>query len=326
MNKIAIIGGGICGLAAAALLAETADITIIDPAEIGDNASGLAAGLLHPYAGLHAKLVPYGVEGLKATLELIGIAEKALGEAVAKKTGMLRIAISDEQKEDFSLTASKYPDVRWVEAEEAQMLVPELQPFPGIFIESAYVVQTKKYLEGLKKHCMARGTKWVSKKIVSLNELSNFDKIILAAGAAAKELSTLPLTPIKGQLLELEWPKSLAPLPFPINSLAYLVMSSDNKRCVAGATFERDFIIPGPDIEIAKAYLLPKIAEMLPQLEGAKILSCKAGMRASAPQHLPLIKKVADNCWVITGMGSKGLLYHALSAKKLVEWLWTKGR
>ena len=56
--KIAIIGGGFSGLAAAYYLLENckANSTVYDPLGIGGGASGIAAGLLHTYAGLHCKL------------------------------------------------------------------------------------------------------------------------------------------------------------------------------------------------------------------------------------------------------------------------------
>ena len=325
--KIAILGAGLCGLAtAASLLAakktEDLEIVIFDPAPLGENASGLSAGLLHPYPGAHAKLVRDGREGQKATLELVNVAEQALSEKIIENTGLLRVAISQKQKEDFSRCATQSRDVRWLEADECQQLVPDLIPHPGIFIESAFIIQTKKYMKGLWTHCSASGVRWEATLITSLKTLSHFDAIVIAAGAAVKslpEFSHLAIKPIKGQMLEIEWPSFLSPLKVPLNSEAYLVMSTNKKRCFVGATFERSFISADPDLETALAYLQPKVLSLIPALKEAKILNCYAGLRAATPQHQPLLEQVFHRCWIFSGMGSKGLLYHALYAKKLVD-------
>jgi glycine/D-amino acid oxidase-like deaminating enzyme len=49
-------------------------------------------------------------------------------------------------------------------------------------------------------------------------------------------------------------------------------------------------------------------------------LSVQAGLRVSVKGHyLPLVGPVTDKMWVFTGLGSRGLLYHALFASILVE-------
>ena len=325
--RVAILGAGLCGLATAthflsAKKTEDLEIVIFDPAPLGENASGLSAGLFHPFPGAHAKLVRDGKEGQKATLELVDVAERASGEKIAKNTGLLRIAISQKQLEDFSHCAKQYEDVRWFGGEECQQLIPCLLPNPGIFIESAFVIQTKKYLGGLWKYCAASGVRWEPTLVTTLKTLSDFDVIVVATGAAVKllpELSHILIKPIKGQILEIEWPSFLPPLKVPLNSEAYLVMSLDKKKCFVGATFERSFDSAAPDMETARTYLQPKMLSLIPGLEEAKILNCHSGLRAATPQHQPLLEQPLNGCWVFSGMGSKGLLYHALYAKKLVD-------
>ena len=70
------------------------DITIFDDLGIGGQASGIAAGLLHPYSGLHAKLNRFGMEGLKSTQELLESAKTALGADVLASSGMLRFSFN----------------------------------------------------------------------------------------------------------------------------------------------------------------------------------------------------------------------------------------
>ena len=59
--KVAVIGAGFCGLAVVwnllnQLFQPNLEVTLFDKTAIGSGASGVAAGLLHPYAGAHAKL------------------------------------------------------------------------------------------------------------------------------------------------------------------------------------------------------------------------------------------------------------------------------
>lgn len=325
--KIAVVGAGFCGMASAYYLSKyfnkgvDLEITILDPGEVGENASGISAGLLHPYTGAHAKLKKNGIEGQASTLELANVAKKALGYSVAEKMGLLRVAISEQQKQDFSACASKYEDVEWCGVQECQKLFPSMVSEPGIFIRNAYTIHTKQYLKGLWKACKESGVLWSKNKPAALSELGGYDAIIVAAGAnvtSFPELSHLPVQPIKGQILEIRWPEKIAAPMTPISSKAYIVPGTNPDNRLIGATFERNFKCDKPDIETALRYLMPKMTDLFPGLKDAEILACHSGIRASAPNHMPLCKRETKNIWVITGMGSKGLLFHALYSKKLV--------
>jgi glycine/D-amino acid oxidase-like deaminating enzyme len=322
--KIAIVGAGFSGLATAYHMLNTldADLTLFDPLGIGGGASGIAAGLMHTYAGLRCKLNMKGDESYQATLSLLEASAQAQKKPVFTKSGLIRIAISQANVDDYSKCAASYPDVRALTADEVTDLVPGAVHCPGIYIESAITVYTNNYLEGLWNICRQKGAYLEPKGIKSLIELNSFDLIVVTSGAAAisiKELSSLPITPVKGQLLELEWPKNLPILPSPLNSQAYLVMNPDQCSCIAGATFERDFSDSKPDLATAVQDIMPKVAAMIPELKETKILDCRAGIRASAPGHMPYLKQINSKCWVLVGMGSKGLLYHAYYAQKLVK-------
>lgn len=59
-------------------------------------------------------------------------------------------------------------------------------------------------------------------------------------------------------------------------------------------------------------------------MKNASIANCYAGVRAVTPQHRPLIQRLSSSQWILIGMGSKGLLYHALFAKELVANIWNE--
>lgn len=327
--KIAVIGAGFCGLAVAWHLlnhpnSERFTVEIFDAKEIGKGTSGIAAGLLHPFAGAHAKLNWRGQEGFQAAKELLTIASKTLGQSViAKDEGILRLALNPDQLNDFQLCAAKYPnETQWLDVKNCQQLAPGCKQAPGLWIKTGLTVYSTLYLQGLWKACLQRGAKFKLQRIHSLGELSDYDLTIVTAGAETlqlEELKALPLSLVKGQVLELSWPKNQIPLNCALNSHVYLLMTHSRTSCLVGATYEKGHQTAESDLETAKRELLPKAFELFPPLKEASIINCYSGMRAVTPQHLPLIQSLNPSQWVLTGMGSKGLLYHALFAKELVQ-------
>ena len=322
--KIAVVGGGYAGLAVTwnFLKYPQVSVDLFDPNPIGGSASKVSAGLLHPFAGLHSKKIIEADEGIKETRELLNIAASELSLPVSIESGLLRPALTKQQVDDYTLCAKRFPETRWLSTDECLSLYPSLSPNPGLWIPEALTVNTHLYLEGLWNASRRKGANWEQRSVHSLEELKDYDAIILCTGAQATpflEVHNIKLSPLKGQIIELEWPSELPLMPFPINSQVYLIMNPDNKSCSIGATFERKFSDHLPDIAVAKQELLPKALELIPALSDAKILRCRAALRACTPDHRPLIKRLTDTCWIFTGLGSKGLIYHALYAKKIVD-------
>lgn len=323
--RIVIIGAGFAGLAVCWNLLRQfpkAKIEVIDQRDIGEGTSGMAAGLLHIYAGAHSKLNWNGHEAFEATEELLKVSSDALGSAVSTNTPILRLAMDEQQEFDYQACANKYSDVVWCNPEECRKFIPFIVPGkPGLLIKKARVVNSHFYLEGLWKSCYLKGARFFKRAVENLSDLNDYDLIVVASGASTKifpELSDLPIKSLKGQLLEFEWPESIPPLSLPLNSYVYLIMTSKN-RCIAGATFERDFTNLEPDLTSASSQIMSKVVEMIPALKNCHILQCKAGVRATTPNRLPLLGNISERIWYYTGLGSKGLLYHALFARMLSD-------
>ena len=328
--RIAILGGGFAGLATAWHLLQLqlhCEIVLFDPAGIGGGSSGIAAGLVHPYAGAHAKLNRLGHEGVAASLRLLNdssaFAKSLSDQPVYLQNGFLRVAVSAEQEACYQTSSIKYPnDITWLSAEETAAKFSGILAKPSIYIKSAIEVNTPLYLKGLWLSCEKKGAVFTRQAIKDLDQLSDFDVTIIAAGGSCKqfsELDHLSLYYTKGQVLELEWPEGLPQMPFPINSHVYLVMKPDGKSCIVGATYEKEYADADSDLKVAVAEILPRAIELIPELAGSKVLACYSGIRVSTPDHMPLVKQFAKNRWVITGFGSKGLLYHALYAERLAR-------
>lgn len=326
--KIAVIGAGYAGMACAwhllhsSLRPKNFSLTIFDGNGLGGGASGIAAGLLHPFVGLHAKKNLHGSEAMAATNHLLKVASQALGQPVYETKGLLRVAMSAEQQKNFIACATLNPEVLWWEKQQCIAAIPSLDNIlGGIYIPHCQTVLSLPYLQGLWKSCERQGAVFSQQTIQHLAECRAFDRIVITTGAFPlpfEEASLLSFTKVKGQLIEFKWPPSIPPLPFPVNSQAYVLMTADNQRCLVGATYERDFATDKPDIEVAYSEISPKLG-FLPFLAKEKIVGCRAHFRASAKQHLPLSKQLSPRIWALLGFGSKGLLYHSLYAAELSE-------
>lgn len=306
--ELTIIGSGFAGLAAAYYSAKAGiKVRVISsPNDLG--ASQIAAGLIHRFAGAHAKANWRGLEAMAAAEELFRVA----GQSVILQKGVLRLALSDLQLADFRHNASQFEENSWRDEHS----IPGVVKAPSLWIPNAYTIQSPLYLASLRKVCEALGVVFEEEEIKALPDTPT----IVAAGASL--LNFVPhadFSVTKGQLLKLSWPKELPPLPHAVNSKAYIVMDADGQSCWVGATYEKKFKDNLPDVLTAKEDIMPKAVAIIPLLKDSEILDCQAGLRIATPTHLPKIISVKPKCWALTGFGSKGLLYHALMAKELVQ-------
>ena len=315
--NIAIVGAGFSGLATCYHLLQSGKcqkVTLFDRQGIGSGASGMAAGLVHPYGGTKAKLSYHAEAALTQTLKLLQPASQA--EQVALFTGILRPCTTHEQREHFSHCC--HTDTEWWDEHKVQKTIPNLNLLPALYIRSGIAVHTMRYLQGLWKACQKMGATLEIRAIQSLKELAAFDHVISCTGAYAEtimETENLGIKKLKGQILQLEWPQDLAPLALPLISDGYLVASDKPGFCYAGATFEREFSSEVPDRKKAEEEIRKKVKAFSPLYSELAFVDCKAGLRGYTKNKLPLIARLSQKEWAISGLGSKGLLYHAWVAK-----------
>ncbi len=113
--RIAVIGAGFSGLGAAWHLLDqspSSKVVLFDPGGVGGGASGMAAGLLHPYVGEEGRRSVLATEGLDATKALIGVAEEKLGRKVADRNGIMRQALNDELRVMFHSHSRQHGDIQ----------------------------------------------------------------------------------------------------------------------------------------------------------------------------------------------------------------------
>lgn len=323
--RVAVVGGGFAGLALSWYLLNDfarVEVTLFDPNGYGGEASKISAGILQKYGGLHAKLNRYAEQGNEHTLELISIASKTLNQNIIQSKGLLRVALNDIQVEAFQKCSNTYSDVDWLNVDDCKKLHPFLPDAPGIWIHSGLTIDVEAYLRGLFHACKVKGLKLIQKRVTPEEDLTDFQAVIFAIGALTasfKFFERFQIHPLKGQLIEIRWPKPIPPLPFSLLSQIYICMSKDKLKAIVGATYEHSYASMFPEPKRAIEELLPKAIALYPPLAKENCLEVKAGLRASTPSHLPLIEHVEKNIWLYAGLGSRGLLYHGFFAKELVK-------
>jgi glycine/D-amino acid oxidase-like deaminating enzyme len=187
----------------------------------------------------------------------------------------------------------------------------------GFWIDSGLTVNMPAYLSGLWSHIKCRGAQMEERSINSLDALNSYDQVVIATGARTldfPECRHLPLQFLKGQTLIMEGNPSY---PTSVLGPGYLALFPESPHFEIGATYERKFTSALPDREKAEELLKDPLAQFGKE---AKIVGCKAGIRVTVlGSRRPLIQRLDSRTHVFTGLGSRGLLYHAYFAKFLVQ-------
>ncbi len=300
--KVAIIGAGLAGLAVAWHLPEKAEVTLFGTPD--GSASWVSTGLLHPFPSKMALPSWRAEEGMQATFELLDIAANHLGRPVASKTGIFRFAIEAVQREKFCLR----PEWR----ERCSLAKAAL--LPGLWISEGTTVYSKPYLEGLLLACAAKGVRFEERRIESLAALADFDKIVVAAGYETLQFIDLPLEPVKGQALLC---RCQEPLPFSLIGNGHISTTEDPYLCQVGSTYEHGYLDLLPHKEVIPG-LLARAAVFYPPAKDFEVVDVRAGVRLGTKgSSRPFAAQVDHRTWVFTGLGSRGLLYHALLGKNI---------
>jgi len=247
--------------------------------DAGPGASHASTGLLHPYPGKKGLMSWRAEEGMSESITLLQQASE--DGSVFEQSGILRTFENGETK----------------------------------LIKEGIVVYSRPYLKALKDLC--KDAEFQCKKIQNVQELDSFDCVILAAGAGIlefEECKNLPLKRTIGQSLLCRGLKKLPiPLLFPGG---HITPTEDPGLYQVGSTYEHT---TSPDQEKARA-LLDNAIVYCPEARHFEILEIRSGVRISPKVgYQPIVEKLQSNVFIMTGFGSRGLLYHAMMSKMLVS-------
>jgi glycine/D-amino acid oxidase-like deaminating enzyme len=239
VRRVVVLGAGFAGVATCYHLLRAAGaarlplrVQLLDAVGLGGGASGVAAGLLHPFAPRGVdKLLWRGAEGYASTCALLDVAHAALGRPVATRAGTLHPPPGAPDKQAKQEGASDAGGVRSeytreaLSAAQAAALLPGLALAPdggaapaALLFRGGVVVHPRAYLAGLWAACEAEaragppGTsaRLLTRRVPSLAALLDSGgggddddddaplfAVVVATGAATAllpELASLPLS------------------------------------------------------------------------------------------------------------------------------------
>ena len=291
---IAVVGGGFSGLATAYYLLEMgANVTLLDKRPIGTGTSSVAAGLVHSYPGFAIKKSLYADEALEETRYLMGKAGIKINE------GIYRVAMNDEQEAKLAKIGTLVNQ-------------PYVENGRKVFhIANGFSVDCKAYVEALYQLCTSMGMSFIQKEV---SELGGFDHVVYACGYESNATVALSnVEKLKGQILEIESDQKME------CTIGKGYIAKVENHYHIGSTYERNFTSIEPD-ENGEQTILNNAKLYLKGADHFKVVASRAGVRLCRKgEYLPIVKEVKKGVWVITAMGSRGLLYHAYYGKKLAK-------
>lgn len=316
-GEVVIAGGGAVGLASAWRLAQAGNaVTVCDP-DLGRGASWAAAGMLAP-----ATEATFGEEALLA-LNLAGadrwtrfadeLAEAAGTGCGLRRSGAMVVARDADDARVLDRLAAYHdrlglPSHR-LRSREARELEPGLSPRTrgALLCEGDHQVDNRALVRALRAAAERAGARFVRAAVtgvgsengrVTAARLSTgrtlaCDHVVVASGWRSGEIDglgqTIPVRPVKGQLLHLRERTPHAPLATRVvRGLTVYVVPRGDGRVVVGATVEErdhdEATTAGGVLQ-----LLRDAWELLPEVADLELVEATAGFRPTTPDNGPVI-------------------------------------
>jgi glycine oxidase len=353
---VAVIGGGVIGLAAAWRAAQRGrSVCLLERGALGAGASHVAAGMLAPVSEADAGELALLELGLRSALQWPAFAaelEQAAGAAgdgatLLHRCGALVVARDNDGalalERELALRLQLGLDVERLRPSAARRLEPALAPtlrlalsVPGDHATDPRALVLVLAGAARRAGAVLRTGAPVQRIVVddgraiavrlAGGETVAAQRIVVAAGAWTGRLQGLPLTariplrPVKGQLLRLRDPDG----PGLIERIVrfeggYLVPRGDG-RYVLGATMEeRGF---DTSVTAGAVYeLLRDAAELVPGVHELIVEETLAGLRPATPDNAPVIgrSEAVDGLVWATGHHRNGILLAPVTADLVAD-------
>ncbi len=314
--RIAVAGAGAFGSAIALTLAQAGfSVTVFDPAGPGENASGVAAGMLAPVSeALFDEISAPHLDLLRRGRDLWSDFAAGLDLAILKDG--VRIE----------------GDPAWLATIQARCatlaLAVDRDADGALLIDEDWRLDAREALARLRAGAIALGARFEQVSVTAFQpgrltlcdgRVLPFEGLVLATGADDRTGLLAPetrgLTPIKGQILRLEG----GPVAGPVLRGPGVYMAPAG-RAALGATMEfgRDDLDPDPE---KVAPLVAAIGALRPDLQTAQAV-IETGVRASARDGLPLVGwSVRPGVMLAVGARRNGWLLAPLVARVVAAYL-----
>ncbi|MGX7825576.1 glycine oxidase ThiO [Actinokineospora sp. 24-640] len=341
-KSVAVVGGGVIGLACAWRLAARHDVRLIDPAP-ARGASWVAGGMLAP--------VTESWPGEEAALDLGADAldrwpsfAADLGDPGLRREGTLVLAVDSADAATLDVLAghlaARGRSVERLTGRAARSLEPALGPRvrAGLAVPGDLAVDNRALLAALLTAARGAGVRFVTAKAVAVRpgtvELAEStvestvecDVAVIAAGAHSRGLHpalAAVVRPVKGEILRLRArPGTLPPPSRTVRALVaarpvYLVPRGDGEL-VLGATQQE----VGYDTDVTAGGvrdLITDAEQVLPGIGEYALTETAAGLRAGSHDNLPLVGWLEPGVLAATGHHRNGLLLAPTTADTVVD-------
>ncbi|GAA4420012.1 glycine oxidase ThiO [Actinokineospora soli] len=327
MESVAVVGGGVIGLACAWRLAAAGHrARLVDP-EPARGASWIAGGMLAP--------LTESWPGEEAALDLGADALERWPSFAAdlgfelRREGTLVLAVDSADAATLDVLAdflaARGRAVERLTGRAARKLEPCLGPRvrSGLSVPGDLAVDNRALLAALLRACASAGVEFVTASAVSVRpgavetaeSTVECDVVVVAAGAFSRSLHPALaglVRPVKGEILRLRArPGTLPPPSRTVRALVasrpvYLVPRSDGSL-VLGATQQE----VGYDTEVTAGGVRDLIADaeqVLPGVGEYALVETAAGLRAGSPDNVPVLGWLEPGVLAATGHHRNRLL------------------
>jgi glycine oxidase len=349
---IAIIGGGVIGLAVGWRLAAAGrPVTLFERGKAGCGASWAAAGMLAPVSEAEpeeAALIDLALAGHALWPSFAAELAQQSGIAIDYwPCGGLHIALKRDEVERLrflqAFLAYRGLESRWIGMAEARALLPHLSPHAkaALLCPSDHQVDNRKLASALHAAFIATGGVLVEDtEITGLDVVGGqvsglvagdrrhaADLVILASGAWSGAIDALspsqrpPVRPVKGQMLCV---RMMTPLIDRIlwREGRYLVPRRDG-RLLIGATVEEQ----GFDAQMTAGgvfQLLDQARELLPAIDDLPVDEMWSGFRPTSRDDAPILGPSSlPGLIYATGHHRHGILLTPITAAGIAEYVRT---
>jgi len=351
--RIAIVGGGVCGLGIGWKLAETgAEVLLFDRAQAARGATWASAGMLAPQMELRPEeegIMLLGRESLRRWRGFAHQLEQASGrELDYRDEGALFVALDRDGTGQLQFLYDHQRElglpVQWLSGDEARQREPYLsrRVTAALYSPNDHQVDPRALAAALIAAFTRAGGRIheyapVERILVAGERVTGVrvkgedipaDAVLLAAGAWSGLVAgllpgvLLPIRPVKGQMIAVRQPRQ-AILDHCVwardsTRVVYLAPKS-NGRLLIGATVEE----VGFDTQVTVGGMLELLGiawETLPGLYDLPMIETWAGLRPSSRDNAPILGTTPiDGLYVATGHYRNGILFAPVTAEDVAH-------